>query len=404
MEALEKEKEEATAVEGAMSNREAQKNDVEVASCVTTPNPPLTSSPKAYDDISRHSVFGEELSHETPQMPKLTHSTDDLAKEKEDATDVEDAMSEREAQLDDIEVASCVTTPNPPLTSSPKAYDDISRHSVFGEELSHETPQMPKLTHSTDDLAKEKEDATDVEVAMSEREAQLDDIEVASCVTTPNPPLTSRPNAYDDISRHSVFVEELSHETPQMPKLTRSTDDLAKEKEDATDVEDAMSEREAQLDDIEVASCVTTPNPPLTSRPNAYDDISRHSVFVEELSHETPQMPKLTRSTEDLVKEKEDATDVEVAMSEREAQLDDIEVASCVTTPNPSLSACPNTYDDISSHSAFSEELSHETTQLLRQLNAGRQLPEHLTGKRVQQNLRAALTKQSITKRLRWQH
>ena len=327
-----------------------------------------------------------------------------LEKEKEEATAVEDAMSNREAQKNDVEVASCVTTPNPPLTSSPKAYDDISRHSVFGEELSHETPQMPKLTRSTDDLAKEKEDATDVEDAMSEREAQLDDIEVASCVTTPNPPLTSRPNAYDDISRHSVFVEELSHETPQMPKLTRSTDDLAKEKEDATDVEDAMSEREAQLDDIEVASCVTTPNPPLTSRPNAYDDISRHSVFVEELSHETPQMPKLTRSTEDLVKEKEDATDVEVAMSEREAQLDDIGVASCVTTPNPSLCACPNTNDDISSHSAFSEELSHETTQLLRQLNAGRQLPEHLTGKRVQQNLRAALTKQSITKRLRWQH
>ena len=187
-------------------------------------------------------------------------------------------------------------------------------------------------------------------------------------------------------------------------RLIRYMEALEKEKEEATAVEDAMSNREAQKNDVEVASCVTTPNPPLTSSPNAYDDISRHSVFGEELSHETPQMPNLTRSTEDLVKEKEDATDVEDAMSEREAQLDDIEVASCVTTPNPSLSACPNTYDDISSHSASSEELSHETTQLLRQLNAGRQLPEHLTGKRVQQNLRAALTKQSITKRLRWQH
>ena len=253
-------------------------------------------------------------------------------------------------------------------------------------------------------LQKEKEEAAAVEDAMSNREAQKNDVEVASCVTTPNPPLTSSPKASDDISRHSVFGEELSHETPQMPKLTRSTEDLVKEKEEAAAVEDAMSEREAQLDDIEVASCVTTPNPPLTSSPKAYDDISRHSVFGEELSHETPQMPKLTRSTEDLVKEKEDATDVEVAMSEREAQLDDIEVASCVTTPNPSLSACSNTYDDISSHSAFSEELSHETTQLLRQLNAGRQLPEHLTGKRVQHNLRASLTKQSITKRLRWEH
>ena len=112
MEALEKEKEEATAVEDAMSNREAQKNDVEVASCVTTPNPPLTSSPNAYDDISRHSVFGEELSHETPQLPRLTRYMEDLEKEKEDATDVEDTMSEREAQLDDVEVASHVTTPN----------------------------------------------------------------------------------------------------------------------------------------------------------------------------------------------------------------------------------------------------------------------------------------------------
>ena len=33
-----------------------------------------------------------------------------------------------------------------------------------------------------------------------------------------------------------------------------------KEKEDATDLEDTMSEREAQLDDVEVASHVTTPN------------------------------------------------------------------------------------------------------------------------------------------------
>ena len=95
---------------------------------------------------------------------------------------------------------------------------------------------------------------------MSKREAQLDDVEVASCVTTPNPPLTSSPNAYDDISRHSVSGEESSHETPQLPKLTRYTEDLVKEKEDATDLEDTMSEREAQLDDVEVASHVTTPN------------------------------------------------------------------------------------------------------------------------------------------------
>lgn len=37
-------------------------------------------------------------------------------------------------------------------------------------------------------------------------------------------------------------------------------EDLEKEKEDATDVEDTMSKREAQLDDVEVASHVTTPN------------------------------------------------------------------------------------------------------------------------------------------------
>ena len=99
----------------------------------------------------------------------------------------------------------------------------------------------------------------------------------------------------------------------------------------------------------------------------------------------------------DLEKDKEEATDIEDAMSEKEAQMDDIEVMSYVTTLNPSPSACPSTCDDISSHSVSSEELNQETTQLLRQLNAGRQLPEHLTGKRMQQNLRVALRKQSIT-------
>ena len=187
-------------------------------------------------------------------------------------------------------------------------------------------------------------------------------------------------------------------------RLTRYMEDLEKEKENATDVEDAMSEREAQLDDIEVVSCVTTPNPSLSACSNTYDVISRHSVFGEELSHETPQLPRLTRYMEDLEKEKEDATDVEDTMSEREAQLDDVEVVSYVTTPNPSLSACSNACDDIFNHSASSGELSHETTLLLRQLSARRRLPEHLTGKRVQQNLRASLTKQSITKRLRWRH
>ena len=37
-------------------------------------------------------------------------------------------------------------------------------------------------------------------------------------------------------------------------------EDLEKEKEGAMGVEDAMFEREAQLDDEEVASYVTTPN------------------------------------------------------------------------------------------------------------------------------------------------
>ena len=134
--------------------------------------------------------------------------------------------------------------------------------------------------------------------------------------------------ARDDVSED---IEMLS-----LIRLIRIMKDLEKEKEEATDIEDAMSNREAQKNDVEVASCVTTPNPPLTSKPNAYDDISRQSVFGEELSHETPQLPRLTRYMEDLEKEKEDATDVEDRMSEREAQLDDVEVASHVTTPNPS--------------------------------------------------------------------
>ncbi|XP_044184816.1 polycystic kidney disease protein 1-like 2 [Acropora millepora] len=215
---------------------------------------------------------------------------------------------------------------------------------------------------------------------------QSSDPEMASLIPSNETIVLSRLGTLTSQVARDNLSEDI--EMLSLIRLIRYMEALEKEKEEATAVEDAMSKREAQKNDVEVASCVTTPNPPLTSSPNAYDDISRHSVFGEELSHETPQMPNLTRSKEDLVKEKEDA-DVGDAMSEREAQLDDIEVASCVTTPNPSLSACPNTCDDISSHSASSEELSHETTQLLRQLNAGRQLPEHLTGKRMQQNLRA---------------
>ncbi|XP_044184688.1 polycystic kidney disease protein 1-like 2 [Acropora millepora] len=157
-----------------------------------------------------------------------------------------------------------------------------------------------------------------------------------------------------------------------------------------------------QSSDPEMASLIPLNEATVLSRLGTLTSQVARDNLSEDI--EMLSLIRLIRYMEDLVKEKEDATDVEDAMSEREAQLDDIEVASCVTTPNPSLSACPNTYDDISSHSASSEELSHETTQLLRQLNAGRQLPEHLTGKRVQQNLRAALTKQSITKRLRWEH
>ena len=59
--------------------------------------------------------------------------------------------------------------------------------------------------------------------------------------------------ARDDVSED---IEMLS-----LIRLIRYTEDLEKEQEEATDVEDTISEREAQLDDIEVVSYVNTPNP-----------------------------------------------------------------------------------------------------------------------------------------------
>ncbi|KAK2571916.1 Polycystin-2 [Acropora cervicornis] len=188
-------------------------------------------------------------------------------------------------------------------------------------------------------------------------------------------------------------------------KEKRHKNRLKEERGDSSDFNQAATEEErhhSKSNDTEMASLIPLNETTVLSRLGTLTSkVARDNVSedIEMLS-----LIRLTRYMEDLEKEKEEATDVGDAMSEKEAQLDDIEVVSYVTTPNPSPSACPNTCDDISSHSVSSEELNEETTQLLRQLNDGRRLPEHLTGKRVQQNLRAALTKQSITKRLRWRH
>ena len=180
---------------------------------------------------------------------------------------------------------------------------------------------------------------------------------------------------------------------------------LKEERGDSGDFNQAATEEErhhSKSNDTEMASLIPLNETTVLSRLGTLTSkVARDNVSedIEMLS-----LIRLTRYMEDLEKKKENATDVEDAMSEREVQLDDTEVVSYVTTPNPSLSACSNVCDDIFNHSASSGELSHETTLLLRQLSGRRRLPEHLTGKRVQQNLRAALTKQSITKRLRWRH
>ena len=181
-------------------------------------------------------------------------------------------------------------------------------------------------------------------------------------------------------------------------KEKRHKNRLKEEKADSSDFNQTVTEEErhhSKSTDTGIASLFPINETTVLSRLGtltsqvARDDVSED---IEMLS-----LIRLIRIMKDLEKEKEEATDIEDAMSEKEAQMDDIEVISYVTTPNPSPSACPSTCDDISSHSVSSEELNQETTQLLRQLNAGRQLPEHLTGKRMLQNLRVAIRKQSIT-------
>ena len=48
------------------------------------------------------------------------------------------------------------------------------------------------------------------------------------------------------------------------------------------------------------------------------------------------------------------------------------------------------------------EVLNDETVRLLKGLTAGRQLPEHLTGKQVLENLRTELRKKSNIIRPKW--
>jgi len=193
-----------------------------------------------------------------------------------------------------------------------------------------------------------------------------------------------------------------------MKKEKRHKNRLKEEKADSSDFNQTATEEErhhSKSTDTGIASLFPINETTVLSRLGtltsqvARDDVSED---IEMLS-----LIRLIRFMKDLEKEKEEAIDVGDAMSEKEAQLDDIEVISYVTTPNPLPSACPNTCDDISSHSVSSEELNEETTQLLRQLNAGRQLPEHLTGKQMLQNLRVALRKQSISNLLsrpQWQN
>ena len=186
-------------------------------------------------------------------------------------------------------------------------------------------------------------------------------------------------------------------------KRKRHKNKLNEERADSSDVNQTATEEKKhhfKSTDTAIASVIPLNETTVLSKLGTLTSQVARDHVSEDI--EMLSLIRLIRYTEDLEKEPEEATDVEDTMSEKEAQLDDIEVVSYVTTPNPSLTASPNTYNDISRHSVSSEELNQETTQLLRQLNAGRRLPEHLTGKQVQRNLRAALRKQSIINRPRW--
>lgn len=100
--------------------------------------------------------------------------------------------------------------------------------------------------------------------------------------------------------------------------------------------------------------------------------------------------------------EKEEKEDIEDATSETEAALNDIELVSYTTSPNTSPALSTRASANSSRKRVSMEGLNDETVRLLKGLTAGRQLPEHLTGKQVQENLRAGLRKKSNIIRPKW--
>ncbi|XP_068717180.1 polycystin-1-like protein 2 [Montipora capricornis] len=93
--------------------------------------------------------------------------------------------------------------------------------------------------------------------------------------------------------------------------------------------------------------------------------------------------------------EKEEKEDVEDATSETEAPLNDNEIVSYITSPNTSPALSTRASANSSRKRVSMEGLNDETVRLLKGLTATRQLPEHLTGKQVLENLRAELRKES---------
>lgn len=100
--------------------------------------------------------------------------------------------------------------------------------------------------------------------------------------------------------------------------------------------------------------------------------------------------------------EKEKKEDIEDTTSETEAALNDIELVSYTTSSNTSPALSTRASANSSRKRVSMEGLNDETVRLLKGLTAGRQLPEHLTGKQVQENLRAGLRKKSNIIRPKW--
>ncbi|XP_068672930.1 polycystin-1-like protein 2 [Montipora foliosa] len=100
--------------------------------------------------------------------------------------------------------------------------------------------------------------------------------------------------------------------------------------------------------------------------------------------------------------EKEEKEDIEDTTSETEATLNDIELLSYTTSPNTSPALSTTTRANSSTKRVSIEGLNDETVWLLKGLTASRQLPEHLTGKQVLENLRAGLREKSNIIRPKW--